>query len=243
MSATQTIRITRLNPALTRILWGLVIFLAFLGVGVATRRAIVLFKPGALSAPKNPAAALDAHFASRRTITLTHILPGILFMVLGPLQFIPRLRARHPRFHRWTGRIFLTASAVIGITGLTMAAGQTIGGLDEKAAIFLFGTLFLFSLAKALWHAMHREFVQHREWMIRGYSIGLAVATIRPIMGVFFASAVLRGHAPNPGQFFGIAFWIGFTVQFIAAEIWIRYTRTPQPVRKPAGAPQLSYRS
>lgn len=240
MSATQTIELERPNRALTRILWGLVIFLAFLGIAVATRRAIVLFKPGALSAAKNPAAALDAHFASRRTITLTHILPGILFMVLGPLQFIPGLRARHPQFHRWSGRIFLTASAVIGITGLTMAAGQTIGSLDEKSAIFLFGTLFLFSLGKALWHAMHREFAQHREWMIRGYAIGLAVATIRPIMGIFFASALVRGHAPDPSQFFGTAFWIGFTLQTLAAEIWIRYTRKPRPVQNIAVAPRLS---
>lgn len=215
------------NRALTRLLWGLVIFLAFLGVAVAARRAIVLFKPGALSAAKNPAAALDAHFASRRAITLTHILPGMLFMVLGPLQFIPGLRARHAKFHRWCGRIFLISSAVIGVTGLIMASGDTIGGLDEKTAIFLFGTFFLVALGKALWHAMHREFAEHREWMIRGYAVGLAVATVRPIMGMFFASAVVRGQVPQPSEFFGAAFWIGFTLQTIVAEIWIRYTRNP----------------
>src|SRR5215831_8531372 len=75
--------------------------------------------------------------------------------------------------------------------------GLLIGGTDEKAAIALFGTFFLISLAKALWHALRREFAQHREWMIRGYAIGLAVATIRPIMGTFFATAVIRGHTPN----------------------------------------------
>jgi hypothetical protein len=61
--------------------------------------------------------------------------------------------------------------------------------------------------------------------MIRGYAIGLAVATIRPIMGSFFAAALLRGHRPEPKEFFGAAFWIGFTLQMIAAEIWINYTR------------------
>jgi uncharacterized membrane protein len=157
----------------------------------------------------------------------------MLFMVLGPLQFVRSLRSKHPQLHRWSGRIFLTASAVVGMTGLTMAFGKTIGGLDEKAAITLFGTFFLLALAKALWHALRREFVQHREWMIRGYAIGLAVATIRPIMGTFFAAALLQGHAPEPKEFFGTAFWIGFTVQMIAAEIWINYTR-------PAAAAQLA---
>src|SRR5438309_2865847 len=212
------------NRALVRFLWTAVIFLVFIGLAVATRRTIVLLKPGAMSSAKNPAVQLDAHFANHATLTLTHILPAMLFMVLGPLQFVRGLRAKHPAVHRWSGRIFLTASAVIGTTGLTMAARGTIGGADEKAAIFLFGGLFLIALAKALWHAMRREFAQHREWMIRGYAIGLAVATIRPIMGTFFAAAVIRGHAPDLHQFFGTAFWIGFTLQTIAAEVWINCT-------------------
>jgi len=208
-----------------RALWVAVILLALIGVAVATRRATVLVKPGAMNAAKNPAAALDEHFAKEKALTLLHVLPGIMFMVLGPLQFVRGLRAKHPAVHRWSGRIFLTASAVIGTTGLTMAARGAIGGADEKAAIFLFGGFFLIALAKALWHAMRREFAQHREWMIRGYAVGLAVATIRPIMGGFFAAAAMRGLTPEPSTFFGKAFWIGFTAQTIAAEMWVRWTR------------------
>jgi uncharacterized membrane protein len=213
------------NRTLVRLLWGAVIFLAFIGVAMAVRRSIVLVKPGTLSARNNPAAELDGAFADRRTLTLAHIVPAMLFMVLGPLQFVRGLRSKYPQVHRWSGRIFLTASAVVGVTGLTLAFGKTIGGVDEKAAIILFGSFFLIALAKALWHALRREFAQHREWMIRGYAIGLAVATIRPIMGTFFAAALLRGQRPEPHEFFGTAFWIGFTLQMIAAEIWINYTR------------------
>ena len=222
------------NRTLVRFLWIAVIFLALIGLAVATRRAAVLLKPGAMHAANNPAPALDSHFASQRALTLTHILPAMLFMILGPLQFIKSLRSRHPQFHRWSGRIFLTASVIVGVTGLSMAFGKTVGGLDEKAAIVLFGTFFLVTLGKALWHAMHRQFAQHREWMIRGYAIGLAVATIRPIMGMFFAAAVLHGNTPNPREFFGTAFWVGFTLQTIGAEIWINYTR-------PKAATQMAF--
>jgi uncharacterized membrane protein len=206
-------------------LWVAVIALALLGVAIAVRRTIVLLKPGALSARKNPAAGLDVHFAKEKTLTLLHVLPGMIFMALGPLQFVRGLRAKHPAVHHWSGRIFLTASVVIGVTGLTMVMRDSIGGWDERAAILLFGSFFLFSLGKALWHAMHREFTEHREWMIRGYAVGLAVATIRPIMGGFFAAAAIRGATPEPSMFFGKAFWIGFTAQTIAAELWIRHTR------------------
>jgi|SRR5579859_1302706 len=235
-----TSRTIRPNRTLARFLWVAVIFLALIGLAVATRRTIVLLQPGALSSPRNPAADLDAHFTSERALVLTHILPAMLFMVLGPLQFVRGLRSRYPQVHRWSGRIFLAASAVVGVSGLKLAFGKTIGGLDEKAAIALFGTLFLISLAKALWHALRREFARHREWMIRGYAIGLAVATIRPIMGTFFAAALMSGHKPQPAEFFGTAFWIGFTLQTIAAEIWINYSRPHQPLELRASTPGLS---
>jgi uncharacterized membrane protein len=219
------------NRVIVRFLWGAVILLAFIGLAVAARRTVVLWKPGALGSARNPAAALDAHFEHQRVLTLGHILPGMLFMVLGPLQFIRSVRSKYPQFHYWSGRVFLAASAVIGVTGLRMAFGKTIGGLDEKAAILLFGTLFLISLGKGLWHALHRQFAQHREWMLRGYAIGLAVATVRPIMGAFFAFAVAHGQTPQPKDFFGTAFWLGFTLQTMVAEIWINYTRSSASAR------------
>lgn len=215
------------NRTPARLVWAAVIFLALLGVAVAARRTVLLLSHGSLGAgsKNNPAAALDEHFARQRVLTLAHVVPAMLFMILGPLQFIKQLRAKYPAIHRWSGRVFLTASAFVGVTGLRMAFGRTIGGLDEKAAITLFGAFFLLALANALRHAMRCEFALHREWMIRGYAIGLAVATIRPIMGIFFASALARGLAPQPSQFFGTAFWVGFTLQMIAAEVWINYTR------------------
>src|SRR5258706_2596117 len=184
------------NRGITRVLWVAVILLALIGVAVATRRATVLVKPGAMSARKNPAAGLDEHFAREKTLTLLHVLPGMIFMILGPLQFVKGLRAKHPEVHRWSGRIFLTASAVIGVTGLTMAARGTIGGADERAAIFIFGSFFLVALCKALWHAMKKDFVRHREWMIPWYAVGLAVATIRPIMAGFLSVSGIHRPAP-----------------------------------------------
>jgi hypothetical protein len=58
---------------------------------------------------------------------------------------------------------------------------------------------------------------------IRAFAVGLAVATIRPIIGIFFATSRLSGLTPQ--QFFGTAFWIGFVLQLIAAESWIHATQ------------------
>jgi cytochrome bd-type quinol oxidase subunit 1 len=84
----------------------------------------------------------------------------------------------------------------------------------------------LVALTRAFWLIRRREIALHREWMIRAFSIGLAVATIRPIMGIFFATSRLSELTPR--EFFGIAFWIGFTLHLMAAEAWIRGTQSPR---------------
>ena len=144
-------------------------------------------------------------------------------MILGPLQFSSRIRARHLRWHRLSGRVFVICGLVIGISALVMSFGMpAIGGVNQAAATTLFGTFFLAALCKAFWHIRLREVALHREWMIRAFSIGLAVAAIRPIMGVFFATSPLTGLTPR--EFFGIAFWIGFVLHLMAAEAWIHST-------------------
>jgi hypothetical protein len=107
-----------------------------------------------------------------------------------------------------------------------MAAGGTIGGWDEKAAIFVFGVCFLIALAKGFPHALRRDFSSHREWMIRGYAMGLAGPPHVRLWGLFPPVAALRGHTPQAQRFFGTAFWIGFILTALSAELWIRYHET-----------------
>jgi uncharacterized membrane protein YsdA (DUF1294 family) len=112
---------------------------------------------------------------------------------------------------------------IIGGTALVMSPQMAIGGANETAATMLFAIVFLFSLTKAFLHIRGGRVALHREWMIRAFAIGLAVATIRPIVGVFFATSRLTHLTPH--DFFGTAFWLGFTIQLMVAEIWINYTR------------------
>jgi uncharacterized membrane protein len=206
-----------------RILWTAVIFLALIGVAVVVRRALVLLDPVQFAGNYPPARALDDIFALHRSITLVHIIPGFLFMVLGPLQFAKNIRSRYPRFHRLSGRVLVVSGLIIGFTAIWLSFTMSIGGLNQAAATLLFAALFLFSLGKAFLHIRRREIPQHREWMLRAFAIGLAVATIRPIVGIFFATSRLTHLTPH--DFFGTAFWLGFTLQLIAAESWIHYTR------------------
>src|SRR5258706_11909395 len=203
-----------------RFIWIGAFALAVIGVAAATRRALVLFWPRVFAGKYPPAAAMDTGFSRHMALTLMHIVPGALFLVLALLQFVPSIRAKHLRLHRWLGRILVVSGLVIGVSSLVMSFTMNIGGVNETAATTVFGILFLFCLITAYRHIRRKEVAQHREWMIRTFGIALGVAATRPIVGMFFAFRRLTPH-----EFFGIAFWIGFTITFFAAEAWIDYTR------------------
>ena len=210
----------------TRTIWVGTIVLSLIGVAVVTRRLLTL--TNAIPAA-GPTTGLDAGFARHETLTIIHIVPGLLFMLLAPLQFVKRIRVRRPALHRWIGRTVVGLGMVIGGSALVMSPQMAIGGRTETAATTLFGCLFLFAMIRGFIYIRRGNSRQHREWMIRAFAIGMAVATIRPIVGVFFATSRLTHLTPH--DFFGVAFWLGFTIQFLIAEMWIRYTRSHGPAR------------
>jgi hypothetical protein len=104
-----------------------------------------------------------------------------------------------------------------------MAFRMPIGGANQTVATAVFAVFFLVALGRGFAHTRRGELALHREWMIRAFAMGLAVATIRPIVGVFFATSRLTGLTPR--EFFGIAFWLGFTAHLVAAEVLVNRTR------------------
>lgn len=204
----------------SRALWAGVVFLILIGVAAVTRRTLVLLWPHTFSGNVSPAATLDRGFAPHVALTLVHILPGGLFLALAAFQFNSRIRQQHLQLHRWMGRVLVICGLIIGASALVMSYKMNIGGPNETAATTLYAIVFLICLIKAYRYIRRKDVTRHREWMIRAYGVGLGVATTRPIVGMFFAFRRLTPH-----EFFGIAFWLGFTITFMAAEAWVDYTR------------------
>src|SRR6266850_2145158 len=100
----------------TRFVWTVVIILAFIGVASAIRRILILESliPAA-APPKYP--GFDSGFSIHPLLTLIHIIPGALFMILGPLQFNRRLQ-HHDRVFRWFRTLFFIAAFGVGISAL-----------------------------------------------------------------------------------------------------------------------------
>jgi hypothetical protein len=186
-----------------------------IAVAAALRRIFALAHPIVAGPPQ--LVAMDAVFASHATKTVAHVAPALLFVLLLPFYFSERFR-----YARWLETSLYLSGALVGITAYVMSA-YSIGGWTERSAVLLFNTLYLSALARSAWHRQQGRIDAARTWMTRACGIQLGIATTRPIMGAFFATSPIT-HL-QPSQFFGIAFWIGFSVNTIAVELVLRGTK------------------
>jgi hypothetical protein len=195
--------------------------LCIIAAAAALRRIVALLLT-TTSTRAGEFANLDATFAAHKALTLAHVIPALAFVILLPFWFSPRVRRNEPTHRRITWALF-ALGAVVGLTAIPMVANP-VGGTTELSAIFVFDAIFLFSFARAfLLFLKHQP--RYREWMMRATAVLLGIATTRPIMGIFFATTRLTHLQPR--QFFGIAFWIGFGITYLAGEWYLQ--RHPQP--------------
>jgi uncharacterized membrane protein len=244
LDATPRPRSSRL---LVGALWCGVVLLVLIGVTAALGRSVFLsdlatraepFRQQVLDALRRDdpfalqraeqLALFDRRFAAYPATTLLHIVPGAIFLILAPLQFVSRIRDRHIRFHRWSGRLIVLAAWVSGVAGLFFGLLMPYGGRGEAIAIALFGGLLLTAVSVGLVSIRRGQLARHREWMIRAFAAAIAVSTVRVVAAVLDLALTPAGFGPQ--AIFVLSIWIGWVVTVGAAELWIIYTRPPAPI-------------
>jgi uncharacterized membrane protein YsdA (DUF1294 family) len=200
-------------------LWLLVGFWICVAISVA----VVIRRMLALTAGSNggtgPFPEINATFSAHAALTMAHIVPAVAFVLLTP--FVLFYSGRAPLLHR----LFFALGAITGLTAYAMSR-YSIGGWIERSAVLVFDTWFLISLSVAWRSYMGRQIANQRRWTTRAVGILLGIATTRPVMGAFFATSALTHLAPR--QFFGIAFWIGFSINVLIIELWLHSRRRAQ---------------
>jgi uncharacterized membrane protein len=165
----------------------------------------------------------DRRFAAHPVVTLLHVVPGAIFLILAPLQFLSRVRDRHIRFHRWSGRLIVLAAWVSGVAGLYFGLFMPYGGRGETIAIALFGGLLLAAVTMGVVSIRRGQVARHREWMIRAFAVAIAVSTVRIVAAILDVALTPAGFGPR--TVFVISIWTGWVITLGAAELWIIHTR------------------
>jgi uncharacterized membrane protein len=168
-------------------------------------------------------ARFEERYASHRLATLLHVVPGGLFLLFAPLQLSSRIRNRHIRLHRWSGRVLIGLAFVAAGSALYFAMLMPFGGAVEMAMIPVIAALFLGSIARAYLAIRAKDVVRHREWMVRALAVALSISVIRLIAPVTEVLLVPRGV--HPPELLMVSMIAGWVLMVVATELWIRGTR------------------
>ncbi|AHH95249.1 DUF2306 domain-containing protein [Kutzneria albida] len=149
-------------------LWGL---LAVLAIGIAAY-FVTPYLTGSSTVP------IDRSIPGYYVSLVIHAAPAGLALIIGPWQFVPRLRARFPRLHRVLGRVYLV-SVVAAALAASYSAAVTPSGFPLQVAFYMLVVAWLYSAAQAYRTIRRREVQLHRIWMIRNYTLTFAAVTLR----------------------------------------------------------------
>ncbi len=99
-----------------------------------------------------------------------HLALAFVITVGGPLQLIPMVRMRAPRFHRWNGRVYVATAFLISVAALYLIwarSGLPGWSLLNGIAISINAVLIMACAALAWRFALRRQFDRHRRWALR----------------------------------------------------------------------------
>ena len=203
-----------MNSKVSAGVWGLV---ALLSVGVAVYSYRYLL-------PQIPLLPADVgKNLMRHPWLVVHAGLAATALIVGPFQFVTRLRTSWPRAHRWMGRIYVFACIFAGFAGLPLALGTDAGPI-ATAGFSLLDLIWIGCTAQALRMAMTGRYVEHRRWMIRSFALTFAAVTLRlqlpiaPILGYPF----MYGYRA--------ASWMAWIPNLMAAELYLRHGQFRRPV-------------
>jgi len=146
---------------------------------------------------------------------LVHIAGAATALLIGPLQFSSRLRARFPALHRWIGRTYIVSCMVGGAAGFVLALGASTGPIS-KLGFGSLGILWLVTTSLAWRRAMQGRFVEHRAWMIRSFALTFAAVTLRLYLPVSFLLEVNFADAYRAISF------LCWVPNLLVAELYLR---------------------
>ena len=138
-------------------------------------------------------------------------------LLLGPLQFLPAVRRRWPRAHRWTGRAYVAGCLAGGVSALVLAAGVSTGAV-AGAGFASLGVLWIGVTLQGWRTARARLWAQHRRWMIRSIALTGAAVTLRIYLPVSAALQVDFVVA------YRIIAWLAWVPNAVFAEWYLRAT-------------------
>jgi uncharacterized membrane protein len=175
-------------------------------------------------------------------LLVAHIFTATVALVLGPLQFVPAIRARR-RWHRRIGRTYL----MVGVLPSALAAVPVAllsGRLVTQVGLVVVAIGWLVTGGLAVRAIRRGDVAAHRAWMTRNYALTFLAVTARIVVPILLLTGLSTGAitpADAPAavtSLIPVGQVLGCVINLLVAEVLIRRARRRRTASgSPRGAP------
>lgn len=159
------------------------------------------------------------YYLERAGWLFTHAFFGISATLLGPFQFISRLRNKNLKLHRNLGKVYLVSVLISSLTAVYLAFTSEVS-ISYAIGLFVLAILWLLSGAMAYQLIRNRQIKKHKEWMIRNY-----VITFFFILFVSISDAFKLAGVADLQIVLSVLVWASWIVPLSISEYFIQRAR------------------
>ncbi|WP_424978353.1 DUF2306 domain-containing protein [Leisingera sp. S232] len=168
-----------------------------------------------LSLPHETLNYVDQRYADHPISSAVHLLPGLVFFLIGPLQFHARLR-RYRRLHRVLGYVFVVAGlfSSVGVMHMVLVF-PALGGFLTQVVTYVLCLGMSGMMILAVLKIRQRDMQTHQRLMRLAFAIGMSVSTAR-----YFIHAADTVFGVPFEQSFSVASALGVIVNLAVATTY-----------------------
>lgn len=149
-----------------------------------------------------------------------HVIASSFVLIAGFTQFFRIFRNKHPRLHRLSGWLYILTILIFALPSGFILALSASGGISTQISFILLCFFWGISTVLALHYALKKQWLLHRDWVIRSFALSLSALSLRTWKMVLYQ---LQPYFEwlTPVHIYQLESWLGWVINLLVAEIII----------------------
>lgn len=160
------------------------------------------------------------HIKYWRYAFYAHILSSMFVLLAGVVQFWNYFLLHFKKWHRNIGKLYVFLVLFVSGPGGLVMSFYANGDVTAKISFVLLSVLWILFTALAFMYVLRKNFILHRNFMIRSYALTLSAVTLRGY--AFLLSFFSHLEAK---QEYALLAWSSWSINLLIAEVLIYYRR------------------
>lgn len=149
-----------------------------------------------------------------------HVIVSSLVLIAGFTQFFSQIRQKFPKTHRYSGWLYILSVFIFALPSGFIMAFSAAGGWQTQLCFIILSILWGVSTSIALDKIIKKDWLAHRDWMIRSFALALSALSLRTWKIILYQLQPYFDWL-TPLHIYQLEAWLGWSINLLIAEIII----------------------